>query len=138
MTKMAFDIGEKKIGVAISDESNKVALSLGVIWRKTFKEELKEIKRLLLKYKVKEIVVGIPYNLKGETSIQAEKVKKYVDELRKELFVPIREWDERLTTRIANRTLSYFKTPCKRRKEIVDKLAATLILQSYLDSLRDQ
>ncbi|MDP3013841.1 MAG: Holliday junction resolvase RuvX, partial [Candidatus Subteraquimicrobiales bacterium] len=127
------------IGIAISDESNRVALPLEVLTRSNFEDELKRISEFQKKYGIGEIVVGIPLTLTGEVGPQAKKVLSYGEMLARSFSVPIKYWDERLSTVSAERVLIEANVKrAKRRKKLTDKLAATIILQVYLDSLNKE
>ena len=95
---------------------------------------MEAIQHLLENYEVEKIVVGLPKRFSGEIGIQAQKVLDFVELLKKDIEVPIVMWDERLTTVAANRALIGANMRRSKRKKVVDKVAATLILQGYLDS----
>jgi putative Holliday junction resolvase len=134
MRVLGLDVGDVLIGVAISDPSKIIAQGLDSIRRKNVKEDVEAIQHLLEYYEVEKIVVGLPKRLSGEIGIQAQKVLDFVELLKKEIEVPIVMWDERLTTVAANRALIGANMRRRKRKKVVDKVAATLILQGYLDS----
>ncbi|MDQ7790856.1 MAG: Holliday junction resolvase RuvX [Clostridia bacterium] len=129
---MGLDIGDRRIGVALSDECLLTSQPLGVVHRSNLAEELQAIKNLVDHHDVSTVVVGLPRNMNGTLGPQAEKVLAYVDELAR--FLPIRvvTWDERLTTMQVERLLISADVRRKRRKEVVDKLAASLILEGYM------
>ncbi|MFH1562963.1 MAG: Holliday junction resolvase RuvX [Nitrospirota bacterium] len=138
MRIIGLDIGDVRIGVAVSDESGIIAQGIDVITR----EEaclvddsivFKQLKNLIDTYQAKEIVVGLPRKMSGDIGPQAEKTLKFVEEMRLNLEIPINTWDERFTTKIARDVLKQTPSKVKRQKGNVDKLAAILILQSYLD-----
>jgi len=134
MRVLGLDVGDVLMGVAISDPSKIIAQGLDSIKRKNTKEDVEAIQHLLENYEVEKIVVGLPKRLSGEIGIQAQKVLDFVELLKKEIEVPIVMWDERLTTVAANRALIGANMRRSKRKKVVDKVAATLILQGYLDS----
>lgn len=122
----------KKIGVAISDELGLAAHGIAVIDRGNNFKEVDKISEIVSKYMVRKIVVGLPKNMNGSMGLSGEAVKDYAKNLKKTLNIEIVFWDERLTTVAAERTL--LKADISRKKKkVVDKLAAILILQGYLD-----
>ena len=137
MRLMGLDVGDKTVGVAMSDELEITAQPVTVIRRTdSIKKDLAEVKRLAEEYGVGEIVVGMPYMLDGSTGIQAEKVEAFVEGLRRRVRIPVILWDERLTTSQVERVLIEGGQSRAKRKEVIDKLAATVILQSYMSSPR--
>lgn len=132
MKILCFDIGEKRIGVAISDETGFLARGLGNIERD--RNELEKIKNLTDEYKVEKIVFGLPLKLDGSISSQTEKTLSFVAKLKNIFSFPIIPWDERLTTKEAENILIQADLSRKKRKKLVDKLAAQIILQDYLDA----
>lgn len=133
---MALDVGEKNIGVALSDPLGITAQGLTVIKRRDEAGALAAIRALVDQYAVRELVVGLPLDLKGKVGPQAQKVLDFTSCLERELAVPIRLWDERLSTRAAERLLIEADVTRRKRRRVVDMLAASLILQNYLDSRR--
>ncbi|MEW6621279.1 MAG: Holliday junction resolvase RuvX [bacterium] len=133
MRILGLDIGERRIGVSISDELEITAQGIEVIVRESDTLLFSHLEKLINKYQVKEIVVGLPKEMSGKMGIQANKILKLVETMKLNLSIPIKTWDERLTTKIAKNTLK--NAPLKKRKQkgTVDKLAAILILQNYLD-----
>lgn len=134
MRIMALDVGTVRIGVAISDELFITAQGIETIRCADLKKDLQEIARLVAANTVSEIVVGLPLNMNGTHSVKTEEVLKFADDLIKTVSVPVRMWDERLTTVQAGRVLLEADMSRAKRKHLADKLAAQLILQSYLDS----
>lgn len=133
MRILGLDIGEKRIGVAMSDELCFTANSLEVIERKNNGEDINKIGDIVAKYNVTKIVVGLPKNMDGSLGPSGLEVKKYADKLQKTLGVEVDFWDERLTTVAAERTLLEADLSRKKRKKVIDKMAAAFILQNYLD-----
>ena len=129
---MGLDVGSKTIGVAISDELGLTAQGLKTIRRKSRDEDLKEIERLIEEFGIVEMVVGLPKNMNGTLGMQAEKVFQWIKVVEEKIKIPVFTWDERLTTVGASRILLEADLSRKRRKEVVDKVAAVLILQGYL------
>lgn len=136
MRKLGLDFGERRIGVAISDPLGLIATGVAVIGKgETFAEDIREIKRLIKKYDgVEEIVVGWPKTLAGVAGPAADKVSLFIETLRAEFNLNIVAWDERLTTKAAERGLIAAGLSREKRRQVIDKSAAALILQSYLDS----
>ena len=133
---MGLDLGSRTIGVAISDELGVTAQGVKTIRRKSKEEDLKEILSLIAQLAVEQIVVGLPKNMDGTLGEQAEKVLRWVELLQSRVTVPVMTWDERLTTVGATRVLLEGDLSRKKRREVIDKLAAVLILQGFLDQIR--
>lgn len=136
MRVLSLDVGDKSIGLAVSDLSQTVAQGIGQMkWSKsTLNEGIDQIRKLVSQHKVKKIVVGLPKNMKGEESWQAKKVCSFVRDLSARINIPVILFDERLSTAAAERVLKEAKVSFSKRKKVRDKLAATVILQNYLDS----
>ena len=139
MRAMGLDVGDKTIGVAVSDENMVLAMPLKVIKRTaSVRKDINEIRRLVEELGVTTLVVGMPMTLDGTCGIQAEKVQDFVNELKRRLHMRIETWDERLTTVEAERVLIDADEARAKRKAVIDKMAASLILQSYLDRCRQE
>jgi putative Holliday junction resolvase len=132
---LSIDYGDKRIGVAISDPLGIIATGIAVIGKgETFEQDIQEISSLIKKYDgVDEIVVGLPKRMSGAAGLQVEKVMKFVDALRQAFKINIVTSDERLTTVEAERALIATGMSREKRKQVIDKSAAAVILQSYLD-----
>lgn len=131
---MGLDVGEKTIGVAVSDPLGWTAQGVTTIRRRgSLEEDLEAILRLVQEYHVERVVVGLPRNMNGSLGPQAKKVLDFMQALEERLKLPVVPWDERLTTSAAERVLIAADLSRRRRKGVVDRLAAVLILQSYLD-----
>ena len=135
MRILALDHGTKRIGVAISDELKMLAQPLEYIPAEPFADFLDRLKQLLREKEVELILVGMPRNMDGSYGPAALKVQDFVAALGHAVTVPIKTWDERLTSVQANRFLIQNKVRRDKRKEKVDKTAAAILLQSYLDGL---
>ena len=135
MRILALDPGSKRVGVALSDELKLIAQPLEFIPAEPFAAFLNRLKTLLQEKVVELILVGMPRNMDGSYGPAALKVQEFVAALRTALTVPIKTWDERLTTAQANRLLIQGKVRRDKRKIKVDQTAAAILLQSYLDSL---
>lgn len=136
MRIMGLDVGDVRIGVAVSDESRIIAQGLPSIKRLSVKDDIETIKSILIENEVVEIVVGLPKTLNGEVGIQAQKVLNFVESLKLAINIPIILFDERMTTVSANRALLEADVSRRKRKKAVDMISAVLILQGYLDSHR--
>ena len=134
---MGLDMGSHTIGLAISDESGLIAQSLETIRRKSMEEDLKEITRVIDQFKIEKIVVGLPKNMNGTLGKQAEMVLEWIESLKKRISLPVVTWDERLTTVGATKILLEADLSRKKRKKVIDLLAAALILQGFLDQNRN-
>ncbi len=133
MRILALDIGEVRIGVAVSDELGFTAQPLATVPAKTREAALIEIARLVAEQAAGEVVVGLPKSLSGGLGPAGHKVMEWVKELEERLSVPVNTWDERFTTQAVERTLISADVSRKKRKKVVDKLAAAYLLQGYLD-----
>ena len=133
MRLLGLDVGDRTIGLALSDESATLASGLRTLRRSGLKKDLRELADLAREHEVGEVVVGLPRSLDGSEGPQARKVLAFVDALRKAVNVPVATWDERFTTVAAEQALIEGGVSRGRRKGLVDKVAAILILQNYLD-----
>jgi putative Holliday junction resolvase len=133
MRKIGLDVGDKRIGVAISDALGLTAQGINTINRKGSIEALKKI---MEEYEVDSIIVGIPKMLNGTIGVQGEKVMGYANELKEAIHLPVILWDERLSTLAAERVLLEANLGRKKRKSLRDKVSAIVILQNYLDSIK--
>lgn len=129
---MALDAGDRTIGVAVSDELGWTAQGLTVIRRGTWEEDLTRLRTLVADYQVSRIVVGYPRNMDGSSGPRALLSAEFAGRLSADLGLPAILWDERLTTREAQATLLLADLSRAKRRRLVDKLAAVLILQNYL------
>jgi len=135
MRILALDHGTKRIGVAVSDELKMIAQPVEYILAEPFANFLTRLKELIQQKEVELILIGMPRNMDGSYGPAAQKVQDFVGVLRDALTVPIKVWDERLTSAQANRVLIQGGVRRDKRKEKVDKMAAAILLQGYLDSL---
>jgi putative holliday junction resolvase len=132
---LGLDVGEKTIGVALSDPLGLTAQGIKTIERKGKKTDIEELRKICLEYTVDTIVVGLPKNMNGTIGPQGEKIMNFSEFIKENLDIPIKLWDERLTTVAAHKAMLEADLSRAKRKKIVDKVAATYILQGYLDSL---
>lgn len=135
MRILGLDYGEKKIGAAICDELGMTAQGLTTIIRKNRKHDEVILDNLIKSYNVEKIVIGYPVRLDGSEGIQCEKVNRFSAQLSKTFSLPVVKWPETLSTKEAEEILIKSGIRWKKRKEKIDKLAACLILQDYLDSI---
>lgn len=133
MRMMGLDVGDKRIGVALSDLMGWTAQGLETIHRTNIKSDLQRIEAIIQEHDVKKIVIGLPKNMNGTLGPQSEKVIEFTERLKKRTNLETVFWDERLTTVAAERTLIEADVSRKKRKTVIDKLAAIHILQGYLD-----
>jgi len=131
---MGLDVGEKTIGIAISDELGLTAQPLRTLRRKNQAQDLESIQQIVEEYCISEIVVGLPLLMSGDAGSQVRRVKQFASPLEKMVPVPVVFWDERFSTVQAERILIEADLSRKKRKRQVDKIAAAIILQGYLDS----
>ena len=134
MRILGLDPGSKRVGVAISDELQMIAQPVEFIPAEPFEDLGKRIVQFVDEQGVEMIIVGMPRNMDGGYGPAAEKSKVFIEKLRGVVSVPIRSWDERLTSAQANRVLIDGNVSRAKRKEKVDKMAAAILLQSFLDA----
>ena len=130
---LALDVGSRTIGLAVSDPLGITAQGLQTLRRKNKRTDFDALACLLEKYEVSEIVVGYPLRMSGAAGPQAERMAEFAEQLRRRFQVPVHLCDERLTTAQAGRILRSTDMSIRRRGQVVDRLAAVLILQSFLD-----
>ena len=133
---MGLDIGDKTIGVAVSDLMGLTAQGVTTIKRVGKKKDIEAIKQIIAEKQVNKIVSGLPKNMNGTVGPQGEKVQKFCELLKEETNLPIEFWDERLSTVAAEISLIEGNVRRKKKKKVIDMLAAVIILQGYLDSKR--
>lgn len=133
MRILGLDYGEKRIGVAVCDELGLTAQGLPTLIRKTKKHDLEILSQWIRNYSVESIVIGYPVRLDGSEGIQCEKVNRFARVLNKTFLLPVMKWPETLSTKEAEEILILSGVRWQKRKEKVDRLAACLILQNYLD-----
>jgi putative Holliday junction resolvase len=120
--------------LAVSDPLGFTAQGLQTIRRQNKRLDFEQLERVIREYEVAEIVVGLPLRMSGAEGTQAEKMQRFAEELRQRFQLPVHLWDERLTSAQANRVLRESEMSIKRRSEVVDRMAAVLILQSWMDA----
>jgi putative Holliday junction resolvase len=130
---LGLDVGSKTIGMAVSDLLGITAQGLTTMRRQNKRLDFGQLQKVISEYNVTEIVVGYPLRMSGAEGIQSDKMKLFAEELHKKFKLPVHLCDERLTSAQANRVLRDSEMSIKRRGEVVDRLAAVLILQSWMD-----
>lgn len=138
MSILALDVGSKRIGVAVADPTGTFAVPVTVIERDTLNRDLERIAALIEDYLAREVVVGDPVTLAGERGIASQKMDVFIDHLRRVFSGPIHRVDERMTTAQVTKTLISADVKRKARKTVVDKMAAALILESFLQRRRNE
>ncbi len=131
---MGLDVGDKTIGVAVSDELGWTAQGVETIKRQSKAKDFARLQELIAQYQVGAIVVGLPKNMNGTIGPRAELCQSFGKLLQEKTSLPVHMWDERLTTMAAERMLISAEVSRQKRKTVIDKMAATLILQGYLDA----
>ena len=130
------DVGSRRIGLAVSDPLGITAQGLETLQRKNKKFDFYYLQRVIREYDVKEIVVGLPLRMSGAEGTQSEKMQVFAEEVRTHFKLPVHLWDERLTSAEANRLLRETELSIEKRGKAVDRMAAVLILQSWMESRR--
>jgi len=130
---LGLDVGARRIGVAVSDPLGITAQGLDTLHRKNKKYDLEYLRRVIRDYDVKEIVVGLPLRMSGAEGTQSEKMRAFAEDLRKKFGLPVHLWDERLTSAEANRFLRETELSIEKRGKAVDRMAAVLILQGWME-----
>ena len=130
---LGLDVGSKRIGLAISDPLGITAQGLETLQRQNKRSDFARLEQVIREHKVAAIVIGLPLRMVGGVGIQAEKMEAFAAEVRRRFRLPVHLWDERLTSAQANRLLRETDMSIKRRGEVVDQMAAVLILQSWMD-----
>lgn len=131
---LGLDVGSRTIGVAVSDPLGITAQGLPTILRTNKRTDFQHLAQIVQKYDVREIVVGYPLRLSGNEGSQSQKMQVFAEQLRKKSGLPVHLWDERLTSTQANRILREADLSIKKRGEAVDRMAAVLILQSWMEA----
>jgi putative Holliday junction resolvase len=131
---LGLDVGSRTIGIAVSDPLGITAQGLETIRRQNKRQDFEQLGRIIQQYSVSEIVVGYPLRLSGAEGTQSEKMRLFAEELRKRFSLPVHLWDERLTSSEANRILREADLSIKKRAGAVDRMAAVLILQNWMES----
>ena len=130
---LGLDVGARRIGVAVSDPLGITAQGLETLHRQNKRHDFEHLQQVIREYKIKEIVVGLPLRMSGAEGIQSEKMRVFAEELRKKFGLPVHLWDERLTSAEANRFLRETELSIEKRGKAVDRMAAVLILQGWME-----
>ena len=136
MRIMALDVGSRTIGIACSDALLMTAQGIETIRRTSLENDFNRLRELISEYEVHELVVGMPKNMNGTKGERAEKTEEFVEKMKEVIDLPVSYWDERLSTVMAERQLIAADVSRKKRKSVIDKMAAVVILQGYLDRLQ--
>ncbi len=136
MRALGLDVGERRIGAAVSDPDGILAMPLAAVEARSENEALERISALAREHEVERVVVGLPLSLDGSLGPQAQRVKSFADALAERTELPVVTWDERLSTVAAGRALADAGVKRGKRKKRLDSTAASLILQGYLDRQR--
>ena len=132
MKIMAVDYGDTRTGLAVCDRTEFLASPVGVIGERNFYFTIQKVAHAVKEYDVQMVVVGYPVNMNGTVGPRAEKCAQFAELLKTKVDVPVELWDERATTLEAQNYLSETGTYGKKRKEVIDEVAATIILESYM------
>ncbi len=138
MRLIGLDVGEARIGVAVSDPTGTLASARVVLARRPEHAALMALERLVKEEEAAAIIIGLPRSLSGELHGQAALVQEFAERLRKHVSVPVHLWDERLSTVAAEREMRAAGAKREKRRSMIDAVAAAIILQSYLDAARAQ
>ena len=136
MRIMALDVGSRTIGIACSDALLMTAQGIETIRRTSLENDFNRLRELISEYEVHELVVGMPKDMNGTKGDRAEKTEEFVEKMKAVIDLSVTFWDERLSTVMAERQLIAADVSRKKRKGIIDKMAAVVILQGYLDRLQ--
>ena len=136
MRIMALDVGSRTIGIACSDALLMTAQGIETIRRTSLENDFNRLRELISEYEVHELVVGMPKNMNDTKGDRAEKTEEFVEKMKAVIDLPVTFWDERLSTVMAERQLIAADVSRKKRKGVIDKMAAVVILQGYLDRLQ--
>ena len=136
MRIMALDVGSRTIGIACSDALLITAQGIETIRRTSLENDFNRLRELISEYEVHELVVGMPKNMNGTKGDRAEKTEEFFEKMKAVIDLPVTFWDERLSTVMAERQLIAADVSRKKRKGVIDKMAAVVILQGYLDRLQ--
>jgi putative Holliday junction resolvase len=133
---LGLDVGSRRIGIAVSDPLGITAQGLETLQRRNKRQDLAALEKIIRDYAVREIVVGLPLRMSGAEGTQSDKMQVFSDELRKRFRLPVHLWDERLTSAEANRLLRETELSIEKRAKAVDRMAAVLILQGWMEGRR--
>ena len=135
MRILGLDLGDRTIGVAVSDPLGFTAQGITTIRRKSLQYDIEELKKICKEYNIEKVLLGYPKNMNGTEGPRCEIVREFAEVIKEQLDLPIQFWDDRLSTVAAHRAMLEADLSRAKRKKIVDKIAAVYILQGYLDSI---
>jgi len=133
---LGLDVGSRRIGMAVTDPLGITAQGIETLQRRNKRTDFATLGQVIRAYEIREIVVGLPLRMSGAEGTQAEKMQGFAEELRKRFRLPVELWDERLTSAEANRLLRATELSIERRAKAVDRMAAVLILQGWMEARR--
>jgi putative holliday junction resolvase len=133
---LGFDLGEKTLGIALSDLDRMIASPLETLIKDKFSKLLEEVQTIIQKHTIKGIVIGLPMNMNGSEGPRCESVRQFAKNIEPSIDLPLLFWDERLSTMAVSRIMIEADLTRKRQKQVVDKMAASYILQGALDALK--
>ena len=133
---LCLDVGEKTIGLALSDGSRTIASPLETIERKKFQKDMEHLQRVIQKHAIGGLVIGYPVNMDGSLGPRTQSVRTFVSTMSKHIDLPMVLWDERMSTMAVERMMVQADLSRERRSQLVDKLAASYMLQGFLDSVK--
>jgi putative Holliday junction resolvase len=131
---LGLDVGARRIGVAVSDPLGITAQGLETLQRRNKRYDLAALEQVIAEYEVREVVVGLPLRMSGAEGTQSDKMQLFAEDLRKRFRLPVHLWDERLTSAEANRLLRETELSIEKSAKAVDRMAAVLILQGWMES----
>ena len=135
---LGLDVGDASIGVAVSDTLGWTAQGIMTIRRENVGRDLSCLRRLIREHEVSEVVVGMPLKMNGKADLQTRKILRFIKLLRENFRLPVYAWDERFSTVEANKALESGNVTRKKRADVIDKVAAIIILQGYLDNKNEK
>ena len=138
MRILGLDLGDRTIGVAVSDPLGFTAQGITTIRRKSLQYDIEELKKICKEYNIEKVLLGYPKNMNGTEGPRCEIVREFAEVIKEQLDLPIQFWDERLSTVAAHRAMLEADLSRAKRKKIVDKIAAVYILQGYLDRSKNE
>jgi putative holliday junction resolvase len=133
---LGLDVGSRRIGIAVSDPLGITAQGLDTLQRRNKRTDLAALEQVIRQYAIREIVVGLPLRMSGAEGTQSDKMQLFAEDLRKRFHLPVHLWDERLTSAEANRLLRETELSIEKRAKAVDRMAAVLILQGWMEKKR--
>ncbi len=136
MRILALDVGRKTIGVAVSDELGIAAHGVTTIKRTELKRDIEALRKIINQYSPSEILVGVPYNIDGTVGRRGQDILKFAEKIKKTFSLPVEFWDESFSTVDAEKILLEADLSRRKRKKVIDKMAAVFILEGYLEKKR--